>query len=104
MIGTDIENNYNINVKIVAKIGRPNLRFHDLRHSYAVASIQSGDDNKTLQENLGHETAAFTLNTYAHVTSSMNRASANRMQAYIANLWAVRGMVGGMLGIAPVTW
>ena len=69
--------------KIVAKIGRPNLRFHDLRHSYAVASLQSGDDIKTLQENLGHATAAFTLNIYAHVTASMNRASATRMQAYI---------------------
>lgn len=69
--------------KIVAAIGRPELRFHDLRHSYAVASIESGDDIKTLQGNLGHATAAFTLDIYAHMTSHMSRASANRMQAYI---------------------
>ena len=43
--------------RIVAAIGCPDARFHDLRHSYAVASLQSGDDIKTVQENLGHQTA-----------------------------------------------
>ena len=72
--------------KIVNEIGKPDLRFHDLRHSYAVASLQSGDDIKTLQCNLGHATAAFTLDIYAHVTSQINKASSERMQAYISNL------------------
>lgn len=72
--------------KIVAAIGRPELRFHDLRHSYAVASLQSGDDIKTLQGNLGHATAAFTLDIYAHVTNQMNKASSERMQAYINDI------------------
>ncbi|MEG2650815.1 MAG: site-specific integrase, partial [Eubacterium sp.] len=53
--------------KIADAIGRPDLRFHDLRHTYAVASIQAGDDIKTVQENLGHHSAAFTMDTYAHV-------------------------------------
>ena len=51
--------------EIVAAIGRPDARFHDLRHSYAVASLRSGDDIKTVQGNLGHATAAFTLDVYA---------------------------------------
>lgn len=68
---------------IVAAIGRPDARFHDLRHSYAVAAIRSGDDIKTVQGNLGHATAAFTLDVYGHVTDQMKQASAARMQTYI---------------------
>lgn len=69
--------------KIVASIDMPNARFHDLRHSYAVAAIRSGDDIKTVQGNLGHATASFTLDKYGHVTDQMKRDSADRMQQYI---------------------
>ena len=68
---------------IIASIGLPERRFHDLRHSYAVASLLAGDDIKTLQENLGHHSAAFTLDTYAHVTDEMKKESAARMDAFI---------------------
>jgi integrase len=72
--------------EIVTSIGRPDARFHDLRHSYAVASIRSGDDIKTVQGNLGHATAAFTLDVYGHVTDQMREASSMRMQAYIQEI------------------
>ena len=72
--------------EIVTAIGRPDARFHDLRHSYAVASLRSGDDIKTVQSNLGHATAAFTLDVYGHVTYQMQEASASRMQAYINDI------------------
>ena len=61
----------------------PETRFHDLRHSYAVAAIKSGDDIKTVQENLGHATAAFTLDVYGHVTEKMKQESAARMEQFI---------------------
>ena len=69
--------------KIVADIGIPESRFHDLRHSYAVAALSSGDDIKTVQKNLGHHTAAFTLDTYGHVTEKMEKESAARMENFI---------------------
>jgi integrase len=69
--------------EIVTSIGRPDARFHDLRHSYAVAAIRSGDDIKTVQGNLGHATASFTLDVYGHVTDQMKEASAARMTQYI---------------------
>ena len=72
--------------EIVASIGRPDARFHDLRHSYAVASLRSGDDIKTVQGNLGHATAAFTLDVYGHVTNQMQEPSAVRMEAYIKGI------------------
>lgn len=68
---------------VVRELGYENARFHDLRHSYAVASIKSGDDIKTVQENLGHATAAFTLDVYGHVTEQMKRESAARMERFI---------------------
>jgi len=71
---------------VVASIGCPSVRFHDLRHSYAVAAIRSGDDIKTVQGNLGHATAAFTLDVYGHVTDQMKQASAARMEAYIKDV------------------
>lgn len=72
--------------KIVASIGLPNARLHDLRHSYAVAALQAGDDIKTVQDNLGHHTASFTLDVYGHVTEDMNRASAGRMDGFIKSI------------------
>ena len=72
--------------KLAAAIGRPDARFHDLRHSYAVASIRSGDDIKTVQGNLGHATASFTLDVYGHVTMQMKQASAARMEEYIKSV------------------
>ena len=71
---------------MVASIGLPQVRFHDLRHSYAVAAIRSGDDIKTVQGNLGHATAAFTLDVYGHVTNQMKQASAARMETYIKDV------------------
>jgi integrase len=72
--------------KIVAGIGEPDLTFHGMRHSYAVLSLMNGDDAKTVQENLGHHSAAFTLDTYVHVTEKMKEDSANRMERFIRSV------------------
>lgn len=72
--------------EIVARIGIPETRFHDLRHTYATLAIQSGDDIKTVSENLGHATVAFTLDIYGHVTEQMKESSAERMEKMIKSL------------------
>ena len=77
---------YNHFKRLAALIGRPDARVHDLRHSYAVAAIKSGDDIKTVQGNLGHATAAFTLDVYGHVTDQMKRESVDRMQKFIESV------------------
>ena len=69
--------------RIVAGIGIPNVRFHDLRHTYAVNALRAGDDIKTVSESLGHASAAFTADTYLHFTDSMRQASAARMEGYL---------------------
>lgn len=49
----------------------------------AVNAIRAGDDIKTIQSNLGHATAAFTLDRYAHFTERMRQDSAQRMEGFI---------------------
>lgn len=80
---------YNTFKRLISSIGIPATRFHDMRHTYAVLSLQNGDDLKTVQENLGHATASFTLDVYGHVSERMKQESANHMEVYlkeIANL------------------
>ena len=72
--------------RTVRKVGLPNLRIHDLRHTYAVNSIRAGDDIKIVQSNLGHATAAFTLDVYGHFTDDMRSVSAQRMEGFITNV------------------
>ena len=73
---------------VVKEIGLPKERFHDLRHSFAVVSLESGDDIKTVQANLGHATASFTLDVYGHVSQNMRRQSAERMNKFIQSVTA----------------
>ena len=67
----------------VRALGLDGVRFHDLRHTFAVASLEAGDDIKTVQENLGHASAAFTMNVYAHASRRMKQRSASNMEHYI---------------------
>lgn len=71
---------------MAAQIGAPESRVHDLRHTFAVLSLKNGDDIKTVQGNLGHATAAFTLDVYGHVSERMKEDSAERMQGYIKGI------------------
>ena len=72
--------------KLLEKAGLEHHRVHDLRHTFAINSIMAGDDIKTLQENMGHYSAAFTLDRYGHVTETMRKASSDRMQRFIEAL------------------
>ena len=72
--------------KILLKAGLDHFRVHDLRHTFAVNSLKASDDIKTLQENMGHFSAAFTLDKYGHVVDEMRKASSNRMQKLIESM------------------
>ncbi len=87
-VGTHLhpQTTYNHFKKLAASVGAPNARVHDLRHTYAVLSLQNGDDVKTVQGNMGHATAAFTLDVYGHVSERMKTESACRMQRFIEEI------------------
>ena len=69
--------------RLLEAAGLSGVRFHDLRHTFAVNSIRAGDDIKTVQGNLGHSSAAFTLDRYGHFTEQMKQDSASRMENFI---------------------
>jgi integrase len=68
---------------IAKKAGLPRIRLHDLRHSYAVASLTAGIHPKVVSERLGHATIAITLDTYSHVIPSMDEEAASTVAALI---------------------
>ena len=57
----------------------PRIRFHDLRHTFATMALQNGVDVKTVSSMLGHYSAGFTLDTYAHVTTDAQLKAAQTM-------------------------
>jgi integrase len=69
---------------IAKRAGLPRIRLHDLRHSYAVASLTAGIHPKVVSERLGH--ATITLDTYSHVLPSMDEAAASTVAALILGL------------------
>ena len=74
--------------KVVISIGCPRVRFHDLRHTYAVLSLEAGMDPKTLQYNLGHYSAAFTLDVYCHCIDEMKRKGSEKLDSFFDNLFS----------------
>ena len=68
--------------------GLPDLSPHDLRHSCATLLLGNGADIKSVQDLLGHATASFTLNVYAHTSEQMMKDTAARMQSYYDGLAA----------------
>ena len=65
--------------RVLKRAGLPKVRFHDLRHTFATLSLKSGVDVKTLSGALGHYSAGFTLDTYAHVTTDAQLKAAQTM-------------------------
>lgn len=63
--------------KLLKKAELPSIRFYDLRHTFATHALASGVDAKTLSGILGHTNASFTLDTYTHVTTDMQKNAAS---------------------------
>ena len=71
---------------LLEEAGLPDLRFHDLRHTFATHALASGVDAKTLSGILGHTKASFTLDTYTHVTGDMHRNAAEIVGDFMTEL------------------
>ena len=71
--------------RALKRAGLERIRFHDLRHTFSVLALQNGVDIKTLSAMLGHYSAGFTLDTYAHVTTSMQKQAANAAGTFLSD-------------------
>ena len=73
--------------RILAEAGLPDMRFHDLRHTFATHAASSGIDPRTLSGILGHTKASFTLDTYTHVTTDMQKQAAKVVTSYLTDIF-----------------
>ena len=71
--------------RVLKRAGLPMVRFHDLRHTFATLALQNGVDVKTVSGMLGHFSAGFTLDTYAHVTTAAQREAARTMSGVLTD-------------------
>ncbi len=74
---------YNRMKALLKQAGLPSIRFHDLRHTFATHALASGVDAKTLSGILGHTNASFTLDTYTHVTTDMQKNASNIVGSFM---------------------
>ena len=71
--------------RILKRAELPEVRFHDLRHTYSALALQNGVDIKTLQKDLGHHSAAFTLDVYGHITLQMEKQKAEKIGNFLSS-------------------
>ena len=60
-------------VRIVKRAGLENVRFHDLRHTFASLMLLRGAKPKVISEALGHSSVAFTMDVYSHIIEGMQQ-------------------------------
>jgi integrase len=70
---------------LLREAGLPNIRLYDLRHTSATLALTVGVAPKVVSEQLGHASAAFTLDTYSHVLPHMQEEAAAKMEAALTN-------------------
>lgn len=67
------------------KAGIPQIRFHDMRHTFASMLIDQGENIKYIQAQMGHSSPTVTFNTYAHLLKPTNQRAARTLEETILN-------------------
>jgi integrase len=65
---------------ILERAGLPLIRLYDLRHTGATLALAAGVPPKVVSEQLGHASAAFTLDIYSHVLPHMQEQAAMKVE------------------------
>ncbi len=81
MEGSNLDNR--IHKPLMARLGLPPVRFHDLRHSCASLLLALGVHPKVVQELLGHAAIGTTLGTYSHTLPTLQDDAMGRLQALL---------------------
>ncbi len=71
--------------RLIERAGVPPIRFHDPRHTCATLLLAAGVHPKIVQERLGHESIAMTLDLYSHVSMTMQQEAAERLERLLGS-------------------
>jgi integrase len=67
--------------QILRRAGLPQMRVHDMRHTFATLMLELGESPKTVQTMLGHSRVAITLDIYSHVSLELEKRAAAKLNA-----------------------
>ena len=65
--------------RVLDLAGIRQVRFHDLRHSYASLLLQQGESLIYVRDQLGHHSIQITVDTYGHLVPGSNRQAADKL-------------------------
>nr|DAP01090.1 MAG TPA: Integrase [Caudoviricetes sp.] len=70
--------------KYAAKIGKPAFSMHGTRHTHATLLIEAGVNFKVIQARLGHASFTETMNTYSHLTPTMEYDAVEKIEQILS--------------------
>ena len=66
--------------RVLRKAGIRDIRYHDLRHTYASQLLAQGEPITYVSQQLGHASSQITFNRYAHwIPNKSQRKAVNRL-------------------------
>lgn len=68
---------------VIEKYDFPKIKFHALRHTHATLLLLLGENPKVVAERLGHSSISITMDTYSHVTPTMQQQAADKLDQAI---------------------
>lgn len=69
--------------RLVKATDLPRISVHGLRHCHAAHLVASGTHVRTITERLGHSSASFSLDRYAHLLPTLGAEAATRIEALV---------------------
>ncbi len=65
--------------RCLERAGLRQVRFHDLRHSFASLLIQQGESLAYVKEQMGHHSIQITVDIYGHLSPEGNKSAVDRL-------------------------
>jgi integrase len=69
---------------LLKRAGLPNFRLYNLRHTFATLMFDNREQLKLVSEMLGHASVKQTADTYTHVSPTMHREAAMRLNDFLS--------------------
>jgi integrase len=68
---------------LVRQTSLPEIRLHDLRHTFATLALQANIPVKVISEMLGHASVTITYDTYSHIIPGMAEDATTKVAALV---------------------